>query len=167
MNERDPDETEVAEEPGDDADAAGVTMELWTRRPVCGPRTEVVHRLGEFRAAGTIAEFTVRTWPDEVVLTGHTEDDRVVEAFEAFRAWADDHGVSVTPPFERRTVTSLVGRSEEVLTVPVLCLAVYDDGLAGVYPCQDGDRTVGVTDFLDAFAEEGGVVEPGAVDGVG
>jgi len=134
----------------------GGGMVLWTRRPVCGPRTAVVDRLGELRTAGTIAAFEVETWPEEIAISEHTRHARVVETYERFRAWAETAGVSITPPFDRRTVTSLVGRTEEVLTLPVLCLAVYDDDLCGVYPCSDGDRTWTVTDYLDACERSGG-----------
>lgn len=140
----------------DDPDTDGVHMVLWTRRPVCGARTEVIDRLSALRSNGAIGDFTIKTWPDEVVLTEHTEQERVVETYETFRRWCGNHGVSISPPFERRTVTSLVGQSREVLTVPVLCLAVYDDDLCGVYPCTDGARTYTVTDYLDAYEGAGG-----------
>lgn len=141
----------------DDPAADGVHMMLWTRRPVCGARTEVIDRLSALRSSGLIGEFTVKTWPDEVVLTEHTEQDPVVEIYETFRRWSGNHGVSISPPFERRTVTSLVGQSREVLTVPVLCLAVYEgDDLCGVYPCTDGARTYTVTEYLDAYEAAGG-----------
>jgi hypothetical protein len=135
----------------------GVRMELWTRRPVCGPRTDVIDRLGRLASAGAIDDYEIRTWPDEVALAEHTRQSRVVETYRRFRAWADDAGASIAPPFDRRTVTSLVGRTGEVLTLPVMCLAVYDaDDLRGVYPCDDGERTWTVTDYLDAYETAGG-----------
>jgi hypothetical protein len=144
-SDRDGSEQDEAEE-GTNAHAV-----LWTRRPVCGPRTEVIDRLSALQSAGELAGFDVETCPEEVAVSGQTRHSRVVEAYEQFRAWAVEAGVSVSPPFDRRTVTSLVGRTEEVLTVPVMCLAVYDDDLCGVYPCSDGDRTWTVTDYLDAY----------------
>jgi hypothetical protein len=148
-------ETDAAAE-GGSAEGCGVWVELWTRRPVCGPRTEVIDRLGALASAGALDAYEVETWPDEIALSEHTRHDRVVETYEQFRAWADDTGVSITPPFDRRTVTSLIGRTEEVLTLPVMCLAVYDDGLRGVYPCNDGGETWTVTDYLDAYEAAGG-----------
>lgn len=136
--------------------AEEVRMVLWTRRPVCGPRAEVIDRLSALKSAGTIAEFTVETWPDEVVMSEHTEHQRVVEQYKEFLLWAEDNGVSVSPPFERRTVSPLVGDARDVLTVPMMCLAVYESDLCGVYPCSVGDRTWRVADYLDAFeAAEG------------
>ena len=134
----------------------GVRMVLWTRRPVCGSRTEIIDRLSALRSSGAIDTFAVQTWPDEVVLSEQTRHDRLVETYQQFREWAEGSGLSIAPPFERRTVTTLVGRREEVLTVPMLCLAVYDDGLCGVYPCSDGDRTWTVPDYLDAYEAAGG-----------
>lgn len=139
-------------EPTETPTAEGVSMVLWTRRPVCGPRTDVIDRLSRLDSVGDVAAFDVQTWPGEVVLDEHTEHTTVVERFEAFRSWAADRGLTITPPFERRAVTSLVGQQREVLTVPMMCLAVYEDGdLRGVYPCSDGERTWRVTDALDSY----------------
>lgn len=136
---------------GDASEAEGITVRLWTRRPVSGARTEVIDRLSAFRSEGTIADFEVETWPDEVVVTEQSRHSSVVDVHERFSVWADEAGVSIEPPFDRRTVTSLVGRSEEVLSLPVLCLAVYDgEDLRGVFPCDDGTDTWTVTDYLDA-----------------
>jgi len=145
-------------------DEDGVVMRLWTRRPVCGPRTEIIDRLSALSAADSLADFEIETWPDEVSLGEYTEHSRVVETYEVFSEWAAETGVSITPPFERRTATSLVGRTEDVLRVPMLCLAVYDDGLCGVYPCSDGDRTYSVADYLDAYEAADG--RPTDVDDV-
>lgn len=132
-------------------DSDSVRMVLWTRRPVCGPRTEVIDRLSSLRADGAIEDFSVETWPDEVALSEHTEHARVVEVYKEYLTWASDHGVSITPPFQRRTASSLVGDTQDVLTVPVMCLAVYDDGLCGVYPCTSEGETWSVPDYLDAY----------------
>lgn len=136
-------------------DADGTEMVLWTRRPVCGPRTEVIDRLSKLQSEEAIASFTVETWPTEVAISEHTEHGRVVEMYKEFLLFAEENGLSITPPFERRTVSSLVGESEDVLTLPIMCLAVYDDGLSGVYPCTDGDQTWSVADYLDAFEGTG------------
>lgn len=146
------DDTGAATASGDAGEGDGTRVVLWTRRPVCGPRTEIIDRLSSLRAGGQIAEFTVQTWPEEVAVSEHTRHSKVLETYERFRSWADDADVVISPPFDRRTVTTLVGRSEEVLTLPVLCLAVYDEGLCGVYPCTDGNETLTVTDYVDACA---------------
>lgn len=147
--------------------SAGVTMTLWTRTPVCGSPTSVINRLGRLRATGAIEAFEVRTWPDEIELSTETGSDPVVETFERFEAWAADRGLSVRPGFDVRTVSPLVGRERELLTLPMMCLAVRVDGetgaentdaagngaddLVGVFPCRDGERTWTIGDYLDAY----------------
>ncbi len=159
MNEHMNASSEIA--PGESDD---VRMVLWTRRPVCGPRTEIIDRLSNLNAEGTIDEFTVETWPDEVALSEHTEHARVVEVYKEYLTWATEHDLSITPPFERRTASSLVGDTQDVLTVPVMCLAVYEDGLRGVYPCTRDGRTWNVADYLDMYESVDG--RPGAADEV-
>lgn len=146
----------------EDADVPDPEMVLWTRRPVCGPRAEVIDRLSALAARDAIGGFTVETWPDELAISEHTERGSVVERFKEFLLWADEHDRSITPPFERRTVSPLVGESREVLTLPIMCLAVYEDGdLRGVYPNSDGEGTVSVTDYLDACdSADDGVTVP-------
>ena len=138
-----------------EGESEGVRMVLWTRRPVCGPRTDIIDRLSNLHSGGDIADFTVETWPDEVAISEHTEHARVVEVYKEYLLWAEEHDLSITPPFERRTASSLVGGSEDVLTVPIMCLAVYDDGLSGVYPCSSAERTWSVADYLDAYEMAG------------
>lgn len=135
----------------DDAAEDGVRMALWTRRPVCGPRTTVIDRLSALQSAGEIAAYDITTWPDEIVISKDTRHAGIVDIHEQFRAWADDSDLSVSLPFDRRRVTSLVGRTEEVLTLPVACLAVYGEDLCGVYPCDVGEETWTITDYVDAY----------------
>lgn len=92
-----------------------------------------------------------------VVVSERHGDSRVLGRYEEFAQWAAERGVSVTSPFEQRTVLPLVGGSREILTVPMLCLAVYGDDLRGVYPCTDGERTWSVTDALDAYESADGI----------
>jgi hypothetical protein len=94
----------------------------------------------------------VRTWPDEVVLSAETDGGEAVETFEQFERWADDRGLSVRPAFDVKTVSSIVGRTRELLTLPMMSLAVSIDGdLVGVFPCSDGERTWTIVDCLDAY----------------
>lgn len=151
-------ETGITKESGEKAGdhrGGGIEVVLWTRRPVCGPRTTVIDRLGELRTRGVLANFRVETWPEEVVV-GEADGHEVLDRFEAFEAWADEHGLSVRPPFETRTASLLVGSSREVLVTPMVVAAVHEDGdLVGVYPCTDGDRTWTVEAFLDVLSDGG------------
>jgi hypothetical protein len=134
-----------------DAEREAMEMVLWTRRPVCGPRTNVIDRLSTLAANDDIRGFRVETWPDEVGISEHTEHTRVVARYKEFRSWAEDNNRSITPPFERRTVSPLIGEGREVLTLPIMCLAVYEgETLRGVYPSAVDGRTISVTEYLDA-----------------
>ena len=127
-------------------------MTLRTRTPVCGARTTAIHRLGRLRATGAIEGFEVQTWPDKVVLSGSTTSDVPVRTFERFERWAASRGVSIRPAFDVRSLGSLVGPSREVLTLPMMSLELSAaDELLGVFPYQDGDRTVTIGDCLDAY----------------
>lgn len=148
--------------------ARGVTeMVLWTRRPVCGPRTSVIDRLSTMAANDDIGGFRVETWPDEVGISEHTEHTRVVERYKEFLAWAEDNDRSITPPFEHRTVSPLIGEGREVLTLPIMCLAVYEDeSLCGVYPSATDGRTISVSEYLDACNDPDAAAVPTSITSV-
>ncbi|GCF14960.1 hypothetical protein Harman_28950 [Haloarcula mannanilytica] len=132
-----------------------ITVQLWSRRPVCGPRTTAIDRFTELAATGVIDDFDVQTWPEEVPVSQESDHGDVLETVERYEQWANEQGLSLRPPFETRTSSLLVGRSTEVLRLPMLAVAVYaDDGLAGVYPCSDGGTTWSVTDCIDALAAD-------------
>lgn len=133
-----------------DSRAAGTTVELWVRRPVCGPRTTVIDRLGNLRASGLLEDFSVTTWPEEIVLTGRNRQEELLETIEGFEQWAADHGLSLRPPFETRTASLLVGGSEDVMTTPMMLATVFEEGeLVGIYPCTDGTETYTISALLD------------------
>lgn len=133
-------------------DTGSLEVELWVRRPVCGPRTTVIDRLGALRTAGTIDDFSVTSWPEEIALTGDDRQEELLSTIERFEDWATDRGLSLRPPFETRTASLLVGDSEDVLTTPMLLAAAYEGGeLVGVYPCTDGTETWTIQEFLDAL----------------
>jgi hypothetical protein len=139
-------------------------VDLWVRRPVCGPRTTVIDRLGNLRKRGVLAAFSVTTWPEEIVLTGQNRQDDLLETIEAFESWAADHGLSLRPPFETRTASLLVGNSQDVLVTPMLLAAAYEDGeLVGIYPCTDGSKTWTIPEFLDGL-DAGREDSPSPVD---
>lgn len=93
----------------------------------------------------------VRSWPDTVRLDDAGPHREVVEEFRRFSRWAENHGVTVEPPFETRTRASIVEDGGiEVLATPVLSLALYrNDRLAAVFPHTDGERTYTIADALD------------------
>ncbi|MDS0220730.1 hypothetical protein NDI54_05110 [Haloarcula sp. S1AR25-5A] len=132
-----------------------IAVQLWSRRPVCGPRTTAIDRFTELATTGAIADFDVQTWPEEIPVSQRSEHGEVLATVDRYEQWANDEGLSLRPPFETRTSSLLVGGSTEVLRLPMLAAAVYaDDDLVGVYPCTDGDTTWSVTDCIDALAAE-------------
>ncbi len=134
------------------SETSTLTIDLWTRRPVCGPRTTVINRLSSLRSAAALDDFTVTTWPDEIVVSERNQHSELLATIERFEAWAADNGVSLRPPFETRTAASLVGASKEVLRTPMLLASVHDgDDIVGVYPCTDGERTWTISEFLDTL----------------
>jgi hypothetical protein len=133
----------------------GLRLVLRVRPPVAGPATTVINRLGRLRAEGVVEAFDIEYWPDEVSLAGDGHPE-VVETFERYETWAAEHGVSLRPAFDVRSVSPLVGERRELLRLPMACLAVHEDGdLVGVFPCTDGDETWTVTDCLEAVATAG------------
>jgi hypothetical protein len=160
-------ETErTAETEPHEADDTDLRVDLWVRRPVCGPQTTVIDRLGRLRATGRLADFSVTTWPEEIVLTGASRQADLLETIERFESWAADHGLSLRPPFETRTASLLVGDSEDVLRTPML-LAVAREGesITGIYPCTDGTETWTVSAFLDELAAGSEGQRPKPADG--
>jgi len=132
-----------------------IAVQLWSRRPVCGPRTTVIDQFTELATAGTIDGFDIRTWPEEVPVSEGSEHSEVLETVDRFKQWATERGFRLRPSFETRTSALLVGGSTEVLRLPMIAVAVYsDDDLVGVYPCTDDGTTWSVTDCIDALAAE-------------
>lgn len=146
--------TDKSERTGESDGNTELEVDLWVRRPVCGPRTTAIDRLGTLRTMGVLADFSVTTWPEEIVLTGPNRQDDLLDTVESFEDWAADHGLSLRPPFETRTASMLVGDSEEVLTTPMMLAVARDDGdIVGIYPCTDGTETWTVEAFLDGIED--------------
>ena len=59
-------------------------------------------------------------------LANPTPYSEVVDFFDRFTLWADRSDVSVTPPFNVRTQSTLASEDTyRVLSTPMMCLAVY------------------------------------------
>lgn len=127
------------------------------------PTDSVRATLGAVRGyerAGIVDDLTVQTWPDEVALTGSPRN-AAVERFEAFRAWADRHGVRICPPFAVRDRASLVDDGTPTLVLPALCVAIRVDGeLTGVVPHRTGTTEYTVDDVLDDLTDRDGDPAP-------
>ncbi|NHN61728.1 hypothetical protein G9463_00175 [Haloarcula sp. JP-Z28] len=139
----------------DESVGGEIAVHLWSRRPVCGPRTTAIDRFTELAATGVIDDFDIQTWPEEIPVSQRSEHGEVLATVDRYEQWATERGLSLRPPFETRTSSLLVGGSTEVLRLPMIAVAVYaDDDLVGVYPCTDGTTTWSVTDCIDALTTE-------------
>lgn len=128
-----------------------VSVDCYVRADaISDPVESRVESLRALARNGAIDEYTVRTWPAEVVLAPVTEETLAVERYRTFRQWAAQWGVRVEPPFRRTTRRSeLTGETREVLHTPSLCLAVHVDGrLREVFPHRSKGTTYGVADAL-------------------
>ncbi|WP_310908821.1 HTH domain-containing protein [Natrinema sp. 1APR25-10V2] len=97
--------------------------------------------LRQLDAAGHIDNLSVHAWPGAITLTNQTPYSDAIDAFEQMEAWADEHGVSIQPPFNVRTTTStFTDETQTTLRTPMMCLAVSaGEQLANVVPHFRGD----------------------------
>jgi hypothetical protein len=115
----------------------------------------VIERVENLENEGVLAETSVTAdWQRIRTPEQDVRDDALV-TYEEFREWARENGYSLEPAFERRH-RAYLGRSavDDVVTFPVVSVAVYDDrDLAAVFPCSGEDETIHFTvgDCLDAF----------------
>lgn len=128
------------------------TIVCHARTPlVLDPIEERIERARTCERTDLVDQVVVRSWPDTVRFDDDGPHREVLEEYRRFQEWADRRGVSIHPPFETRTRTSIVeDDGVEVLVTPVLCLAVYrDQRLVSVFPHTEGEETYTVADALD------------------
>ncbi|SIR84323.1 HTH domain-containing protein [Natronorubrum thiooxidans] len=127
------------------------------------PVDRQVETLRACESEGAIDDLLLRSWPKEIALTDTSPYQEALESFERFEAWADEQGVSIRPPFKKRTSTSqLSGETRELLVMPLVCLEVYaDDELVGVFPHTDEDlEETYTTDEVIASLRTGEIPTP-------
>lgn len=117
-------------------------------------RRRVMDGVSDLAAEGTVDGYDVHVWGDRLELGGgsaHGGD------LEGFRRWAGEQGATL--PFEVRECHSrIVDEEFSVLVPPCVLVAVSrEDGLVGVVPCREPDRTTSVADLLALLAEPDGV----------
>ncbi|MFC3476565.1 HTH domain-containing protein [Halobacterium litoreum] len=142
----------------DDATATTPHVRLYVRGSSVAHDREsaVLEALEALADDGVIDAVNVHTWPEKVSLrSAGTARTDVLDTYQRFEAWADDHDVSIRPPFVVRQVDSSITRErDEVLVTPALCLTVWDgDDLVGVYPCNHEDGVETVEDGLANVAD--------------
>ncbi len=132
-----------------------VRIELYMRRDTFGARVQqrrLLERSRRLEARPGVEELAVRRWPNRLAVDGPSEfADRVRE----FEAWAAEHGLSLAPCFQRREAdTAFVGVGYEQVVLPIMCLAVYRDGVLQHVAPHVNDRPYTVHDCI-ADLEEG------------
>jgi hypothetical protein len=99
-------------------------------------------RLTALANDGRISAVAVEQWPRRVTID-EAEASGVIGTYEEFAAAADAAGARLEPFFaDRPGVSGLLqnGAGDRILTLPVIALAVRQDGeIVGLYPCyRDG-----------------------------
>jgi hypothetical protein len=110
-------------------------------------------RLAALEERGAIRGYDVELWGDAISLEpDHPVERRLCETVDRFEEWAERHGYTLSPAFERCDVRSLVSAEpREVIRLPVVSLAIYDGtSLVAVYPHR-ADSTRTVADGLEAL----------------
>jgi hypothetical protein len=115
----------------------------------------ILGRLRALNADGTLDELRVETWDHRA-----RRDDRGVDtaltAYHVFDSWASARGVSMAPAFDEHRCRNAFTDSEyTTTTLPVLCLAVYEEGkLLAVYPHRGPEGAKTVLDGLELIEAE-------------
>lgn len=137
---------------------SGTTVDLYLcAEPQFGVEKQkeaVIDRLTALERAELIDGFNIYIWGREIRPTGPLEGtdyhEFVLDSLRKFEEWLQRNGASEDRIFKRREVDSeFVDETYEVISLPMMCLAVYDDGeLSGVYPYYDGEGTHTVRECL-------------------
>ena len=115
----------------------------------------VLDRLVELEAEGRVDDYDVNVWTKAIRIAGPLEEttyyQRVFDHFTTFQQWAVTESVALRSAFNVEAVDcEITGETYRVLSLPCLCLAVYeDDELCAVYPHTDGGTTRTIGDGLD------------------
>lgn len=130
------------------------TAYLRSYTPTSEPQNEVIAALDHLTREGVFDRYTVQWVPKAVQRGG--EPTAVERLYERCLDWAREHDVDVTRPFDVQVWDNPVtGEHVDRLVTPVVCLTVRADGeLVAVLPCEDGDETISVPEYLNALRDE-------------
>lgn len=142
----------------------GRTVELYVRSLAAGEahqrQERVIERLRRLDEGGVIDGFEVLVWGRGLCrdsMSARTvAGRRVGDRLDRIEEWVEGTARSVSE-FCRseRLDSAITGESREVVRLPSLAMAEFDDGdLVGFAPCREGDRVVSVSDRLAALGPE-------------
>jgi len=121
----------------------------------------VLDRLDGLDADDRIDRYEVNVWTKAIRIAGPLEGTtyykRVFDHFTAFQQWAIGESVALKSAFNVEKVDcEITDETYRVLSLPCLCLAVYDDDeLQGVYPHTDDKTTRTISHCLDKLEASG------------
>lgn len=112
----------------------------------------IMNRLEELAADGLLASADYEVWGQGIPATGGPKS-HVHAIYDEMSEWADENDRSLTPAFEvRKTQPMGTDEQREVISFPMLCLAIYEgDEVEAVFPHADGDRVYTIDDGLAAL----------------
>lgn len=145
-----------------DGDGDGIRVELWVREWTpygAADRVGAVHeRLRRLEGRGAVADVDVHVWGRSISIADGTAPtpDAPGATVDEFVSWARREGYSLEPAFEiRKRESELDPRTDTVLTLPLVCVALYDDGdLVAVFPHATNGVVRGVEDCLERLDRE-------------
>ena len=126
-----------------------------------GARAEqeaVIERLRALRDRGVLADLSLTIWGSRLRPTSarRTATGReILDTIDRLEAWADRQDPPRSLCLDSRTVRSTItGERETEFVLPLLCLAVSENGrLQCVAPWHEGEAVHSVTDCLDAISD--------------
>lgn len=137
------------------------TVKLFVRaNPELGcerQKRAVLERLDKLETQGQIATYKICIWAKEIRVSGPLEGtqyyQRVFDHFTAFQQWANEESVMLKSAFNIQLVDcEITDETYRVLSLPSICVAVYEDGeLCGVFPHADGETVRTVSHCLDSL----------------
>ena len=149
------------------------TVELWVRSfapTTTGPKHErAIERLDRLEGHPSVDSVSVRVWGRTFERTERTRRvphlEGIAQRLERFEEWAERTGRSLEPFFRTHHVESkITGDAADVCRLPTLALAEYrEDELVHLAPSSEGERTVTVTERLEALLGGEGQPDPGSI----
>jgi hypothetical protein len=128
-------------------------------------KERVITQLKSLAGRDAIADYDVLAWGKEIRPDGPLQEAAYCrtlrEYVDELRAWIDENDVR-NCGFEARDVSSrMTGESYDVVTLPAICLGVYEgEKLVDVYPRRNDESYETVDDGLELLASQ-----PAAVTG--
>lgn len=143
------------------ADSVRAVLRLRTLGPsgLNPPQIEVIDRIQALTEGedGPIADLDIDIWGASMGINQPDARDpgSEYETITEFEQWADEHGCTLRPAFERRSTDSAAeneANREDAITPPLLCLAVYNgETIEAVYPHVDGEEVYTIHDGVEVL----------------